>query len=295
MPPVDAHPSALWERILAAIAAVTIFGLVAFLVIRNQPFSDPNFAVFVRILLAFSTAVLGATIPGALRVDWSAKGVAIRATGAVGFFLLTYFFTPSIASSAQKPNVTAPSSTTHRVDAAQSDELHARLHIPSSERIVFSPYTVYFGAIEDNGGLYPDYSVTPGVRKIVQQSADWINSQGTSVKYVELYSNVDATNSAEFAMATSMEGGNTVKRLLVQDGIDGELIHVIADGKENALQLFVNPTGGTLWKDYNNYVAIAIGLGTCFRWGDLIWREPGTSRAGRVTSRRMHRWLAPVR
>jgi hypothetical protein len=70
---------------------------MAIVVIRNQPFADPNIASLARILISLAIAVLGATIPGFLQVDWSVRGLSIRAAGALALFVITYFFTPKLA------------------------------------------------------------------------------------------------------------------------------------------------------------------------------------------------------
>jgi hypothetical protein len=42
--------------------------------------------------------VLGATIPGFLSVGWSGSGLTVRAGGALALFVLTYLFTPDLAT-----------------------------------------------------------------------------------------------------------------------------------------------------------------------------------------------------
>lgn len=99
------YEPAQWEKITAVAVAFFIVGLISFLVIRDKPFSDLNFAIFVRILLSLSCAVLGAVIPGFLQVDLHKKGLAVRAGGALALFIITFFFTPSVISSPQKPEI----------------------------------------------------------------------------------------------------------------------------------------------------------------------------------------------
>ncbi len=84
---------ALWEKIVASSVAVLIFALVGWLVIRNQPFTDPNLVVLLRNVVSVATGILGATIPGFLRLDWKGKGLAMRATGACALFVISYFWT----------------------------------------------------------------------------------------------------------------------------------------------------------------------------------------------------------
>jgi hypothetical protein len=91
-----AYQASTWEKGLASAIALGVIGLVAYLVIRNQPI-QAELAAMVRILLSLAVAVLGATLPGFLKVDLSVKGFAIRAAGALGLFVLTYFWSPNLA------------------------------------------------------------------------------------------------------------------------------------------------------------------------------------------------------
>jgi len=84
------------ERLFALIAAAGIILLVAYLVIRNQPFADPNLVVLTRTILSLGIAILGGTIPGFLNIGWNVKGISIRAGGALALFALTFLLTPSV-------------------------------------------------------------------------------------------------------------------------------------------------------------------------------------------------------
>lgn len=90
------HQPRNWEKIVVYTIGVLFIGVVSFLIIRNQPIADPNLVVFVRIILSVMIAVFGATIPGMLKVDFSAKGLTIRAMGALALFVITYILTPKV-------------------------------------------------------------------------------------------------------------------------------------------------------------------------------------------------------
>ncbi len=85
-----------WERITVVAVSVFVVLLVAWVVIRNEPFRDTNIVVLLRILLSLSTAVLGFTIPGFLHIELKGRGLVIRAGGALALFVLTFFFTPGV-------------------------------------------------------------------------------------------------------------------------------------------------------------------------------------------------------
>lgn len=89
----------LWERISAIVIGTGIVVFGSYLVIRNEPFNDPNLVVLVRILLSLSVGLVGGLIPGFMDIRWSARGLSIRAVGAIGLFLLTFFGTPSVLPS----------------------------------------------------------------------------------------------------------------------------------------------------------------------------------------------------
>jgi hypothetical protein len=86
------------DRIAATCAALVIVGLAVFLLIRNQPIADPRLFFVLRVVLSFSAATLGASIPGFLNVGWSGGGLAVRAGGALALFVLTFVYTPNLAS-----------------------------------------------------------------------------------------------------------------------------------------------------------------------------------------------------
>ena len=87
-----------FDRIAAVCAALMIVGLVIFLLVRNEEIADPRLFFALRLVLSFGTAVLGATIPGFLSVGWSAGGLTVRAGGALALFVLTYLYTPDLAT-----------------------------------------------------------------------------------------------------------------------------------------------------------------------------------------------------
>jgi cytochrome c biogenesis protein CcdA len=87
-----------FDRIAATLAALVIVGLMVFLLIRNEPIADPRLFFGLRLVLSFGAATLGASIPGFLNVDWSGGGLAVRAGGALALFVLTFVFTPDLAT-----------------------------------------------------------------------------------------------------------------------------------------------------------------------------------------------------
>lgn len=101
------YQPAPWERAVAVGLSVIIVLSTLFLVIQNEPI-DPNHAVNLRILLSLGSAIVGATIPGFLHVDWSFRGVSIRAGGALALFVLTFFGSPRVIKIAPPPPPSPP-------------------------------------------------------------------------------------------------------------------------------------------------------------------------------------------
>lgn len=92
------QPTAQFDRIAATCAALVVVGLAVFLLVRNQPIADPRLFFLLRVVLSFSAATLGASIPGFLNVSWSGSGLAVRAGGALALFVLTFIYTPDLVT-----------------------------------------------------------------------------------------------------------------------------------------------------------------------------------------------------
>lgn len=86
----------IFDRVAATLAALLIVGLAIFLLLRNQPVADPKLFFVLRVVLSLSAAILGASIPGFLKVSLSGGGLAIRAGGALALFVLTFVYTPDL-------------------------------------------------------------------------------------------------------------------------------------------------------------------------------------------------------
>src|SRR5262245_39349318 len=114
------HQPYMWERMISLLAGAVAIGVVLFVIVRNEPFRDPNLVVALRILLSFSVSLLGGTIPGFLSIDWSGGGIALRAGGALALFVLTYFGTPVVL----KPLEIAPVSVRQETKEACSQNIN---------------------------------------------------------------------------------------------------------------------------------------------------------------------------
>jgi hypothetical protein len=93
---VPVYTPSWFEKLVAYFAAATVVGGSLYLIIRNEPFADQNLVVLARTILSFSMAVLGATIPGFLKLSWKGGGLLVRAGGALALFVLTFTYTPNV-------------------------------------------------------------------------------------------------------------------------------------------------------------------------------------------------------
>ena len=91
-----------WGKAVTYSTGLGFFGVVCFLLIRNQPISDPNLVVALRTLLSLTVAILARHFPDSSRVDFSKKGMAIRATGALALFVISFLLTPKVLEHAAK-------------------------------------------------------------------------------------------------------------------------------------------------------------------------------------------------
>jgi len=95
------------DKIVAYCGIAVVLGLVAFLLIRNAPFADPNFVTVLRIVLAVAAGVVGATLPGQFSLSWKGRGFALRATGALGFDRMLVFSPKMIETATRSPESSA--------------------------------------------------------------------------------------------------------------------------------------------------------------------------------------------
>jgi hypothetical protein len=66
----------------------------------------PGCFFVLRVVISFSAAALGATIPGFLNLKWSGGGLAVRAGGALALFVLTFVYTPDLVRDQGHPGGT---------------------------------------------------------------------------------------------------------------------------------------------------------------------------------------------
>jgi hypothetical protein len=124
----------VYERILATLTAISIIAVALYLVIRPEPFSEPNKVVIFRIILSLAMGIIGATIPGFLRVSYDFKGLRVRAVGGFAFGIVAFFGTPKVEplqlNSPAVMKIEGPSLIDIRTSEGPDAEDSARLNAP---------------------------------------------------------------------------------------------------------------------------------------------------------------------
>jgi hypothetical protein len=99
-------PQQAWEKIAGfAFGVMFVAAMLVLAVAFPQPTSF-QYEVF-RIVLAIACGGVAAVIPGCLSVSMDAKGLVIRAGGALAVFLLVYFFNPARLAASISPSFQA--------------------------------------------------------------------------------------------------------------------------------------------------------------------------------------------
>lgn len=149
----DSYRPALWERIIAVVCAVVAFLVVFIIVLRKEPFADPNQVVLIRIVLSLAVGIIGAVVPGFLRIDLRGKGIAIRAGGASALFVISFFFSPTVHPLETKP---PPPARPTKVDTSQLSKIQSYGGIKrEEEKAAHSSFQEYLR--ETNKKLFDDF------------------------------------------------------------------------------------------------------------------------------------------
>ncbi len=108
----EAQPSKI-ERLIGIIFAFLVLALIAYTVVMEIKIDD-NKMPLLYILIAIMAGAVVATIPGFLNMDYSGKGVSIRAAGGVAAFVIVLSALQEMTgpSNSDRPVVGTNSNTT---------------------------------------------------------------------------------------------------------------------------------------------------------------------------------------
>ena len=160
-----------FERRVALFVAVAIVGTVLYLVVRNNPFADPNLVIVLRIVLSLACGVLGFSIPGFVEVQYNANGFAIRAFGAAALFVIAYFGTPHV-SALHLANARIQLDAIDLVDLRSefSGVDHTESEVANSTPLLTVPLS--FRSVEE-----------PAKRAIVEETRAQLSIDGTTINF----------------------------------------------------------------------------------------------------------------
>ncbi len=116
-------PSA-FEKAIGLVFAFLVFALIAYTIIADIEIDD-NKMPLLYILISLMAGAMVATIPGFLNINYTAKGMTIRAAGGVAAFVMVLSALQEMAGSAQMEEqfyngIDDFSSTFDNVDSSQS-------------------------------------------------------------------------------------------------------------------------------------------------------------------------------
>lgn len=94
-PAVSATPAYRTERIIASLVMAWVIILTSYMIFQDHALSEASM-YFLKILLSLSGAVMLATLPGFLDVNYSLGGLSVRAAGGAAAFVFIYTQSPHL-------------------------------------------------------------------------------------------------------------------------------------------------------------------------------------------------------
>lgn len=141
--------SFVFEQRLGMLVGIAIVVFTMALIWRNAEFSSANLAASARILLALGVGAVGATIPGFLKLNYNLGGLAVRASGGVALFLLTFFFSPKI----EALHLTPANMSLSRLEKVEFRAINAPDRLETLDLAAPTSVTVALAAINDSDQL----------------------------------------------------------------------------------------------------------------------------------------------
>ena len=105
------HTPSLAEKIVGIIFAFLVFALVSYTIVMDVNVDDKKINLLYT-LIALMSGIFVATIPGFLNIDYSTKGMTMRAAGGAAAFVLVLFSLQQMSSSPKKEVVGGDKTTT---------------------------------------------------------------------------------------------------------------------------------------------------------------------------------------
>jgi hypothetical protein len=94
-PVLHAKPAYRTERIIASLVMAWVIMLTSYMIFQDKALSEASM-YFLKILLSLSGAVMLATLPGFLDINYGVGGLSIRAAGGAAAFVFIYTQSPNL-------------------------------------------------------------------------------------------------------------------------------------------------------------------------------------------------------
>lgn len=98
----DLHKPSLTEKVIGILFAFLVFALISF-VILSETSVDQGKMNLLYVLIALMSGIFAATIPGFLNIDYSTKGMTMRAAGGLAAFVIVLFSLNSMSQPSASP------------------------------------------------------------------------------------------------------------------------------------------------------------------------------------------------
>src|SRR5262245_2084815 len=94
-PALAAKPAYRTERVIASLVMAWVIMLTSYMIFQDKELSEASM-YFLKILLSLSGAVMLATLPGFMDINYSVGGLSIRAAGGAAAFVFIYTQSPHL-------------------------------------------------------------------------------------------------------------------------------------------------------------------------------------------------------
>lgn len=149
------------ERIIASIVMAWVVILTTYMILQNQTLS-PTSMYFLKIILSLSGAVMLATLPGFLDINYSLSGFSVRAAGGAAAFVFIYTQSPSIPALKLDPAPNPPIDIKHSVTGSSGQLSNTADGFPVLVALSFDPVGLFLAGANKESETYAIYSAGHG-------------------------------------------------------------------------------------------------------------------------------------
>lgn len=155
--PNEAPASYRAERIIASMVMAWVVILTTYMILQNQTLSSESM-YFLKIILSLSGAVMLATLPGFLDINYSLSGFSVRAAGGAAAFVFIYTQSPSIPALKLDPASNPPIEIKRIVPAPSGQLSNMDGGLPVLVSLSFDPLGFLLASTRKGSQTYAIYS-----------------------------------------------------------------------------------------------------------------------------------------